>query len=69
MSIKDRLRRVEGRGDAERCHECRLRPITTYAIYPGEEDRPIPEPEHCPKCGRLIERVAIRVVYEGEGEG
>jgi hypothetical protein len=68
MSIKDRVRRLEGRGDPDRCRECRLRPTKTYAIYPGEEDRLIPEPEHCPECGRLIEIVCIRVEYEEEGD-
>lgn len=69
MGIKDRIRRLEGRGDAERCRECRLRPATTYAVYSGEEGRPLPEPEHCPKCDRLIERYVLKVVYEDlEGE-
>jgi len=55
MSLKDRIRRLEGMGDAERCLECRLRPATTYAVYPDEEGRYcIPEPEHCPKCGHPI---------------
>jgi hypothetical protein len=70
MSIKDRIRRLEGKGDAEQCPECRLRPATTYAVYPGEEDRTLPEPEYCPKCGRLIERFVLKVVYEDlEGGG
>jgi hypothetical protein len=64
MGIKDRIRRLEDEGDAERCRECRLRPVKTHAIYPGEEDRPLPEPEYCPECGRLIDTVVIRVVHE-----
>jgi hypothetical protein len=63
MSIKDRLRRLEGAA-AEHCRECRLRPASIHAIYPGEEDSPIPEPEHCPKCGRLIETHLLRIVYD-----
>ena len=71
MSLKNRISKLEGRGDAERCSECRLRLKRTYAIYPGEEGRYcIPEPEHCPTCGRLIERFVLRVVYEDlEGGG
>jgi hypothetical protein len=64
MSFKGRIRRLEDRGDAERCRECRLRPKRTHAIYPGDEDRPLPEPEHCPECGSAIEVVVMRVVYE-----
>jgi hypothetical protein len=70
MSIKDRIRRLEGRGGAEHCPECRLRPVSTYVVYPDEESHTPPEPEHCPKCGRLIERFCLKVVYEDlEGEG
>jgi len=69
MSIKSRIRRLEGRGDSERCSECRLRPTSTYTVYPGEEDDAPPEPEYCPECGRLIERVRIRVVYDRSGGG
>jgi hypothetical protein len=64
MSIKSRIRRLEGRGDSERCSECRLRPVSTYVVYPDEEDHAPPEPEHCPKCGRHIERFILKVVYE-----
>jgi hypothetical protein len=65
MTIIDRLRNLEGRGGAG-CPECRLRPASTHVVYPGEEGRALPEPEHCPKCGRLIDSVVIRVVYEDE---
>jgi hypothetical protein len=63
MSIKGRIRRLEGRGDPA-CPECRLRPVATYAVYPDEEDHAPPKPEHCPRCSRLIETVLIRVAYE-----
>jgi hypothetical protein len=63
-SIRGKLEYLESRADAERCSECRLRPKRTHAIYPDEEDRPLPEPEHCPECGRAIEVVVMRVVYE-----
>jgi hypothetical protein len=63
MSIKHRLRRLEGNGPGG-CRECRLRPTPTYVVYPDEEDRTPPEPEHCPECGSAVEVVVIRVVYE-----
>jgi hypothetical protein len=70
MSIRARIDRLEGKRDAEHCPECRLRPKATYAVYPGEDDHTLPEPEHCPTCGRLIERLVLKVVYEDlEGEG
>jgi hypothetical protein len=60
MSVKDRLRRLE-RG-AESCPECRHKPEVAYVYYPDEGD-PVPDPEHCPECGRALGFV-IRVVYE-----
>jgi hypothetical protein len=69
MSIKDRILRLEDRGDAERCRKCRLRPATTYTVYPDEEDCTLPVPEHCPKCGHLVERFVLRVVYEDQEGG
>jgi hypothetical protein len=65
MSIKDRIRRLEGRDD-EGCPECRLKPNETYVVYPDDDHSP--EPECCPKCGRSLGFV-IRVEYEGEGGG
>jgi len=64
MSIKDRIRRLEDGRGAQRCPECYLKPQVNYVAYPGEE---LPDPEHCPKCGRPLGFV-IQVVYE-EGEG
>lgn len=67
MSIKSRLRTLEGR-DSPGCYQCRLRPTSTYVVYPDEEYHE-PEPEHCPECDRLIEVVLIKVVCEEEGGG
>ena len=64
MSIKDRVRRLEGRSGPA-CPECRMRPEVTHVVYPEEGD-PTPEPECCPKCDRTL-GVVIQVVYEGEG--
>ena len=63
MSLKDRIRRLEDRGG---CLECLGVPPVTHVVYP--EDDHTPEPERCPKCGRVL-GVIIRVVYAGEGEG
>jgi hypothetical protein len=63
MTIKKRLERLE-EGDAEHCLACKLRPKTTFLINPDGEDRPIPEPEHCPECGSAIELIVFRLVYE-----
>ena len=64
MSIKDRIRRLEGRGGAG-CPECRLKPDVYYVVYPDEDHAP--EPERCPRCGRLSDGFVIKVMYEGEG--
>ena len=66
MSIKDRIRRLEGRGGPG-CQECRNEPQRTYAYYPQKGDDP-PEPEHCPECGRPL-GIIFRVLYGEEGEG
>ncbi|MDP9458349.1 MAG: hypothetical protein M3Q60_21805 [Actinomycetota bacterium] len=63
MSIRGRLRRLEGRGRLVLC-ECRHEPQRIHAVYPGED---APEPERCPRCGRLLSFV-VRVVYEGDEE-
>ena len=63
MSIRGRLRRLED--ESRGCPECHLKPQVNYVGYPGEE---LPDPEHCPRCGRPLGFV-IQVVYEGEGEG
>jgi rubrerythrin len=61
MSLKDRIRRLE-RGEG--CPEClRVEPVT-HVVYP--EDDHDPEPERCPKCGRVL-GVIIRVEYVGGG--
>lgn len=65
MSIRDRLRRLEGRGS--RCPECRNTSVKTRAFYPEAGD-PEPEPEACEACGRPLE-VVIRVVYEEASPG
>jgi hypothetical protein len=71
VSIKARLRTLEGR-DGPGCYQCRLRPTSTYVVYPDEEYHE-PPPQHCPECGCLIEVVILKVVYEdaydAEGEG
>jgi hypothetical protein len=64
MSLKERIRRLEDRGG---CLGCRNTPPVTHVVYP-EDAVQDPEPERCPKCGRVL-GVIIRVVYEGEGEG
>jgi hypothetical protein len=66
MSIKDRIRRLEGRRDAS-CPECRLKPEVNYVVYPDKDDH-TPEPEHCPRCGRSLGFI-IEVVYDDEGGG
>lgn len=68
MSIKDRIRRLEGR-DGPGCPECRLKPQRSYVVYAQEGDH-TPEPERCPMCDRPLGFV-IRVVYEEDlpGEG
>lgn len=57
MSIKDRIRRLEGKGG---CSECRNTPPKIDVVYPDEDE---PESEYCPRCGRSL-GVIIRVVYE-----
>jgi hypothetical protein len=64
VSIKDRIRRLEGREGAA-CPECRLKPEVNYVVYP-DQDAHTPEPERCPRCDRPLGFV-IKVVYEGEG--
>jgi len=63
VSIKDRIRRLEGK---EGCPECSNALPTIHSVYPGEEE---PDPEYCPRCGRSL-RVLMRVVYKDvRGEG
>jgi hypothetical protein len=65
MSIKDRIRRLEGRGSAA-CPECRNTRPAINAVYPEDQE---PSPEYCPRCGRSL-TIVIRVLYEDlEGEG
>jgi hypothetical protein len=63
MSIKSRLRQLEGR-DGLPCRECKNTSPTIHAVYPGEEE---PEPRHCPTCNRS-QTVILIVVYEDERE-
>jgi hypothetical protein len=63
VSIKDRMRRLEGKAG---CPECGNVSPAIHAVYPGEEE---PEPEYCPRCDRSL-TVLMRVVYEDvRGEG
>jgi hypothetical protein len=68
MSIKDRLRRLEGGARGPGCPECRLKPEVAHVFYPSAKGDPYPEPDSfaCPECGRTLGFV-IQVVYEGEG--
>ena len=66
MSIKNRLRRLEGK-DGPPCPECHLKPTVPLPFYPDEGESE-PQPEYCPSCSRAL-TVIIRVVYEEEGEG
>jgi hypothetical protein len=64
-SMNRRLRRLEERAG---CPECHGKPEALHVYYP-DKGEPVPEPEHCPSCGRPL-GVVLRVVYaDEEGEG
>jgi len=63
------LRRRLDNLEAKPCPECNARPTQVHVTYPepllpNDEDRPVPAAQHCPECGKEIERAVIKVVYD-----
>jgi hypothetical protein len=73
MKVASRLARLERHAKAQglfECPECRRRlrceiPVRRTEVLGGE---PMPEPDHCPKCGVEWPRVVMGIVGPTPGE-